>query len=494
MFRGLRSEAVGWWLLAGVSSALAMCSKPEVGLAALLTLVAGLLAAARIRPRECRHAAAAIAGFVLTVGLVAISVRRSAGVSPLVLLEPFRNIVRVSQLDLFFYRWSNGIAHDIRFVLTGLAVVGALTLTILWPARNPVPAGGSRRISVPGRPLLLRVAIVLFLLLLFDVLFRYAWLSFAAALPWFSIAAFLSCASTLLASRRTGSSKRQERRAVELGLLSLYSCLMLLKLGLRTRFHEYGFVLSAPSVLLTIGILFHDLPARARLIGSSTLRMRIVAPAVALFLAMSAASQSAAFYSRRTVPLQYGSDLLYITSAEYDARTPTILRLFSTLADSDRFREGAVILPEGSMLHYVFRTPSAVPLASLMPLELQIIGPQDVLRMIRSSDPQMVVIAERNLAWWLDLKGPEGHPYGTVREWIERHYCVHERFGNGRQDRHRLEVTVLHKCGFAGDLVGSREFQRKPRVSYSEVETFRNRPESRQQWLVARPRRTRGFR
>jgi hypothetical protein len=165
---------------------------------------------------------------------------------------------------------------------------------------------------------------------------------------------------------------------------------------------------------------------------------------------MASASQSALFYLRRTVPLRSSSDLLYLSAEKHDARTPVALDLLAYLSASESFRDGAVILPEGSIFHYMLRTPSAIPLASLMPLELELITPQRVLGMIESDSPDLIVFAEPDLSLWRDLEGPDGHPYDVVRERIISTYCLRDIFGNARSDEFQMEVSVYENCIRAG--------------------------------------------
>ena len=456
IFRGLESGRASWWLLAGASAALAVGSKPEAGVAALLTLASGVAAGRRIRPERSSSSLYAVVGFILVLGLIASLVGRMPGVSPAIVLEPYRSAMSVASIDVPFYRRSGGVESAFVQAVTGILTAVILALAILWPGRRRDSTGRARDVPHPGQVLLWRVAVAVTLFVLFNVLFPYAWLKLARALPWISAAALLTCLWTLVSTSTCPVSERQRTIATEVALLSVFASTLLLKTGLDARFFHYGFALSAPATLLAIGLFGHSLPARARLKGISALRARVVAPAVVLFLVLSAASQSAAFYSRRTVPLEYGSDLLFITSAEFDPRTPTILRLLRELADSGPFHDGAVVLPEGPMFHYMLRAPSAVPVASLMPLEIQLVGPQRVLGMVQEANPPLVVVVEPDLKLWRTLGGPDGHPYELLREWIKLHYCEKERFGNDRSDVYRLEVVLLETCVSRSDsCVGS---------------------------------------
>lgn len=443
LFRGLESGSARLWSLAGACAALAVCSKPEIGVSTFLTLAFGVATSLRLHPGRVAGALSAGLGFILTLGLIALSVGQLPGVSPLVVLEPYRSALQVSSLDLPFYSWSSGFRTGLRQALTGIVIFAVLLLIGLSAAGSRKSVEHRRAVPDIRQSFLWSVAIAALLFVVFNIVFPFAWLKLARALPWTALATFVVCVRTVFFTCPPARSRSQVQRASEVGLLALFSAAMLFKTGLDTRFDQYGFVLSAPATLLGIGLLSHDIPARARLIGSSPHRARILAQVVVLLLVLSAASQSTAFYSRRTVPLAYGSDLLFITSAEFDPRTPTVLRLLTTVDELDQFRDGALMLPEGSMFHYLLRARSAVPLASLMPLELELVGTRRVIGMVKKADPAVVIVVEPDLSLWSTLGKQGDHPYSTLRDWIAARYQEQERFGNDSPDLYRLEVVVF---------------------------------------------------
>jgi hypothetical protein len=285
--------------------------------------------------------------------------------------------------------------------------------------------------------------------MLVSLRFPFAWLQLARILPWVSAAALLTSAWAILL-RRGDLSRRQLQKSTELLLLSLFSASLLAKMGFRTHFDHYGFALSAPACLLGLGLLCRHLPARVRLERPLSRLARGVAPAVTLFLVLSAATQSAAFYSQRTFPVGDGANRMLVFPPEFDPRTTTFDLTLHTLADSKRFTSGALILPEGSMFHYMLRTPSSIPVASLMPLEIELLGPEQVLLMIESATPELIVVAEPDLSAWHAVGLPESNPYLEVRRWVESKYCETGRIESRSSGEDRLDVTFYESCGASG--------------------------------------------
>ncbi|MEJ2549008.1 MAG: glycosyltransferase family 39 protein, partial [Gemmatimonadota bacterium] len=383
--RGLRSDESIWWILAGAAATLAIGTKPEMGAAALLLLTWGAIVRIRLGPTPMKTALFSAIGAALSLVVLSALLKHQAGASALALLTPYRNALAVSFMDLPFYSFASKAEPVYLQILIGIFPILLLLVAGLWPAKySPKDKAVQRSTSAcrfaPVRTGLAASA----LFVVFTILFPFSWMKLARTLPWISLSTLFVCAWKLRPASARLMTARQLRRAGELGCLAVFSSVLILKTGLDSRFFQYGFVLSAPAMVLAIGLLSHDLPARARLQGASNGWAPCIAQTLVMFLVMASASQSAVFYSRRTVPMHSDSDLLYLSAEEYDARTPVALELLSYLSASESFRDGAVIIPEGSMFHYMLRTPSAIPIASLMPLELKLLTPPMVLGMIES--------------------------------------------------------------------------------------------------------------
>jgi len=81
--------------------------------------------------------------------------------------------------------------------------------------------------------------------------------------------------------------------------------------------------------------------------------------ALALYLAISAASQSAAFYGQRTTAVGEGANRILLFRPTFDPRTAVVEDLLEELNASASFHAGAVILPEGGLFHFLLRELSA---------------------------------------------------------------------------------------------------------------------------------------
>jgi 4-amino-4-deoxy-L-arabinose transferase-like glycosyltransferase len=451
LFRALERGNPVWWLLAGISAGLATCTKPEIGLATLLTLICGVVLARHIRPEGRSTHLLALVGLILALGITSYSVGRGAGVSPTVVFEPYRSALTVITLDFPFYRRSSGIEANLGYALVGLAGLLALILIFLVPGRAPERSRRRPGGSHVSRQRLRGAAAAVVLFMLVSLRSPFAWLQLARILPWVTAAVLLTSAWALLL-RRWDLSRRQLQKATQLLLLSLFSAGLLAKMGFRTHFDHYGFALSAPACMLGVGLLCRHLPARVRLERPLSRLARGVAPVVTLFLVLSAATQSAAFYSRRTFPVGDGATRMLVFPSEFDPRTATFDLTLNALADSKRFTSDALILPEGSMFNYMLRTPSSIPVASLMPLEIELLGPKQVLLMIQSAAPELIVVAEPDLSAWHAFDLPESNPYLEVRRWVESKYCETGRIESRSSGEDRLEVTFFEACGASGRI------------------------------------------
>ncbi len=445
VFRALRRDNPVWWSLAGVATGLAVCTKPETGLSALLMLFAAIILGGFLRSEKLGPWIVAPVSLAVALGITAHSVNRLTGAPPSVVFEPYRSAAEVASLDYPFYRLMGEFGGSLARLLVGLGVVVFLALFVLLPGRHSAPDRRSH-----GRPIGTRVRFwssaaggALFLVLTLS--FPFAWLQLAKTLPWVTVGTFLLCLRTI-AGRRRGLSRNQIQRAAELGLLALFSTTLLAKMGLDPHFDHYGFALAAPACLLGFGLLSHDLPARVRLARGLSLRARCVAPALTVFLVLSAASQSAAFYVRRTHPVGVRPDRMLAFAPEFDPRSVAFSRTLDMLSGSRRFRTGAVVLPEGSMFHYMLRAPSAIPVASLMPLEIQVLGDDRVIRLIESGHPDLIVFIEPDFSSW-EIEGLHGtDPYTKVRTWIENEYCRISESAEPNSGPDRLQVTVFEPC------------------------------------------------
>lgn len=184
------------------------------------------------------------------------------------------------------------------------------------------------------------------------------------------------------------------------------------------------------------------------------IRRRAVGSALALYLAISAASQSAAFYAKRTTAVGTAANRTLVFNSDFDPRTPLFQEILQELDSSSSFREGAVILPEGGLLHFLLQEPSAIRVASLMPLEVLMLGSERVLEMISGSGPALMVVVDPGLQEWSRPENRAIQPYTEVLEAVESSCVLTRESGTLTTGADRVSVRFYSHCpGFAGNAI-----------------------------------------
>jgi hypothetical protein len=446
ILQALKSEHVRWWIGAGFACGLALFSKPEAGLAASATLGAGLLIETVTEQRRLgRSAPAALGGLFLATGIM-LPVALAAGGVPIDShLAPYRSAANVLLKDLPYYGGGALRKSAVVPLLEGGAIFFViLAIVLLFERRVEMFFGpqGTRqsarwRIASIVAPVLAVVSCAAFA--------PFAWHRLAATLPWLCAAALISSIRTLSRALKTVESQ-QRIQAGKILILAVFAAGWLAKIGIAPRFDHYGFALTAPAVLLGIGMVTGDQRVGSDAGPGSLIRRQSIGSALALFLAISAASQSTAFYVKRTLAVGEGGSRMLIFHPSFDPRSTLFEELLGRLDASASFHAGAVILPEGGLFHVLLEEPSTIRAASLMPLEVLLLGSGHVVEMISRSEPALVVVAEPLLDGWMAASTATREPFTTMIEAVESLYCLTAESGDEATGPDHLHVRILSPC------------------------------------------------
>lgn len=437
------SRPAAW--LAGAACGATWLTKPEIALAATATLVVvgPFLARGPGGRRSMATLALGLATPIAVMGgaLVAVTGPRQALAH---LATPFAVLVAVDPLTQDFYRESMGfdrpLASFVSLIAWTAGVGLAAVLIGVLDRRFP-----GERVARPARWIPTVVAVVGAVLV--------PWLpvlSVARALPILAIGAAVVSLHSLI--RRRAPEAHERSRQVGLAALAILSLGFLAKLGLRPRFHHYGFYLALPGTLLVVVLAVHALPRWARKGGGTGVLARRTAAACLALVMLGSVAQSYARVYARTHELASGRDRILATSPAVDPRTTSVERTLAALA-SEPETASLAIVPEGAAFAYWLRRPLAVPYPALLPPETQTFGDTTILRAFQESEPDILVRVDRDWAEYLADPGVGMLP-GAPRlsRWLEMEYCLAwstgERAEEGREHRIRIyRPRVDSACG-----------------------------------------------
>lgn len=293
-------------------------------------------------------------------------------------------------------------------VMSGTAAVAILALAIVD--------------TILARMRLVRLFSAVFGFLAFVLLFL-----LPQALPWFDlprgIAAVLLVGMLIRLLARLRSSHAGERAWLPEVLLFCAALVLASRLGLRIRFYHYGFFLSLPLLaLLSISVL-HQIPAALRRLNGNGETFRFVSFAFLAALVATHLRFSDFYLSQRTVPTGSGGDLFYTYSAEFSPTAELERSVLSYLRQWAPGERGVSVIPSGSAINYLLRTPSPLPYAWVGIDVLRLAGEGVVLERLRQSEPLFIVLVGRKGAdFSFGLPGDREDVGQEIYSWIQANY------------------------------------------------------------------------
>ncbi len=422
LLRRLGDGAVLPALGVGVCVGLTLLTKPEIALAAAvsLTVGTGLVVWVAGWPMITRFAVCGL--FVMGVVLpaagfaVAHTGHESAWIRE-ALMSPWTAVVNADIRAIPFYRAGLGL-HDPRGNLFSIGLWSGL-----WIAFIGGPYWIFRRLSAR---LQRRSTIGLWFFALTFLCASAAVIvadGFRAFGPLPVLMAILLLGLVADRPRWPGSFNRADRILAFSGLL--FSLLLLAKMGLRPQVVWYGFALAAPALLAAIAWLFGLLPRRldrgrggaGTVIGSAS----AVLLAVVTLHVVASASQ----YERRSLTLGGGMDQLRVDEARAQAIGPALTALGRVLQPG----ETLLVVPEGVSINYLLRVKTPTPYFNFMPPELILFGEDRMISALEPSPPAFILFIPK---WTDDYGGEFGKEFGVhLSEWIENHYGEIQVFPGG---------------------------------------------------------------
>ncbi|MEW6267761.1 MAG: glycosyltransferase family 39 protein [Thermodesulfobacteriota bacterium] len=411
--RFARTERTRDLVACAVCVGLALLTKPEVALAVVVAVSAGVLlvlaahrSAARRRPRSLAVYVGAVAlPPFLAAGLLALALPLGDAVAGV--LGGHRWLLTDEITSLRFYRSTMGT----------LVPSASLRTVATWTAAWLLFLAVAAALDAVWRPQRIashvRGAIAFFATLAVLLLVRgdVRWMQALLPLP---VVALLAAVGFTLAALRARDDTRRARLVLA-AATALLSLLLLAKIVLRVRAAHYGFVLAMPATMLAIVLIWDWLVPLVRRGGDGAVVRGALLAALAVIVAVHF-ERTASFYAAKTHLVGRGGDVL-----RADGRGIEVARLLSEIERGTPPGATLAVVPEGAMVNYLTRRPSSTPHVSFMPVEMAMFGEDEMLASLERRPPDFVLLVARPMHEF-GLAG-FGVDYGRrIAGWIGAHY------------------------------------------------------------------------
>ncbi len=418
--RYLRSRRLGWMALAGACLGLVLLTKAEIAVAAVSAAVVGGVCVGVSEPRDPKRwakLALAFAGAACVPPLLAFAWLAACMPPDMARVGVLGNW---AYLDVDLVR-DHFYVHGAGFDRLGANLARALGMGLAIGAL-PAAAWAVERTAPPGRwrtPAALVAAGL-----------GYGILAAPGVVPWLQVPRGLPV-TTLAIGTAVASicwQRRGDREAVAqwgpLVLWSVFALVLLGKMILRARIHQYGFALAMPATLLLVAALVRLLPAwsRARLRGglfSLALGLAGVAAGVGFYL-----QRSNDFYAHKDFAVGSGGDRLLVEPAPVNARGPRVAETLARLGEVAPVGSSLLVLPEGLILNYWLRLENPARYGLFLPTEIAAAGGGvAMLDDVRAAAPDTIVLMHRDLAEFGTPAFGKALSSGLeIFEWVQAHY------------------------------------------------------------------------
>lgn len=440
----LKARSGPWAFVCGILLGAVYLTKPEPFVAIVPALAAGLLMGLA-GPRASRGApskALAHVGAILGGGLVipfAAWMLLSTAMAPGRALRgvlgswPF---LRDPALRSFsFYRWSAGTDDPAANIGTMVLAFAVLALGLLLPAAAALLLGRGRSADDARGPLIPVVGGLAAFALLTTILPASAWLMAWRAAPLFVIAVGLLLAWDWWTRREEPA--HGDVRTLRV-VFAIFAGFLLLKILLRARVSNFGFVLVVPTAVLVVAALLAWAPRIVAKRGGSAPVFRALMIGTLAAGTLAHLRMTAYWMGTKTVQVGQGPDRFFS-----DARGGYLAAALDRI-EAERLPDGATmsVLPEGVMLAYLARIPSRSPYVTFLPADMIMFGEQALTRSLLDHPPDLAVIVHRDVAEF-DARGFGIDFAQDVRRWLDEGYRTLATFGDppfGGSDRFGVEL------------------------------------------------------
>lgn len=172
---------------------------------------------------------------------------------------------------------------------------------------------------------------------------------------------------------------------------TLYALILLAKMALHPRFHNYGFALAMPATVVVVALVVYGLPAWIERRKGYGPAFRLASLVFLILIAVAFALPSIQVYGEKILPFGRGADMFRIQN-----RYRLMESLLEQLPDYLEPNETLLVLPEGVMLNYQLRVENPTPHINFMPPELIMFGEDKIVAALDADPPDVIVLVKRN--------------------------------------------------------------------------------------------------
>jgi hypothetical protein len=276
--------------------------------------------------------------------------------------------------------------------------------------------------------------------LLVAAAFKFDWLDAGASLPLLA----LSLCLLLFMNYKKLSLERETTFPL---LWSVFSLLLLAKLGLFSRVWHYGFALAMPAGVGAIYLLLWLLPRLLEKKYDVDPRPFRFAVWLALMIGFGILfHQSASWYALKKLPVEEGGDEIIGFDPRVNPAGEGIKEALAWI-DKNVPRNGTLaVLPEGTTINYLSRRVNPTPCLDWTPTVLFVFGQANMTAAFEKSPPDYILLVERDTSEF--GVGYFGHypGYGTdLMQWIDKNYQPVQLIGNEPLQNGLFGIKILKR-------------------------------------------------
>ena len=243
------------------------------------------------------------------------------------------------------------------------------------------------------------------------------WLNCGASLPLLGAAACI----LLFRNRRELSAGREMAFPL---LWSVFSLVLLAKLGLFSRIWHYGFALAMPAAITAMFLLFWLLPVLLEKKYDVDPRPFRLAVWLALMIGFGVlVRDSGSWYTAKTLAIGQGGDRIVAFDPHLNPAGAGVQRALEWI-EKDVPRDGTLaVIPEGTTLNYLSRRVNPTPCLDWTPTVLTAFGSTGMTAAFERNPPDYIFLVERDTSEF--GVGYFGHSpgYGVeLMQWIGENY------------------------------------------------------------------------
>lgn len=361
------------------------------------------------------RASVVIGGIILTLLAAwgSLLVALSPGEALRGVLGPWPYLLNEQLGDLLFYRQGMGLdapSEHLRRMFTWLVIYAVLLVPPLVVAMRTSADARARRWVAGAGALWTTILFVL-------VAPRFDLTDLPRPLP---VILLVTLGVALVIQARGQRRDSSDWHVIAWLAFNVYALVLLAKMVLHPRFHNYGFALAMPAMIFLVLLLLSDLPSWIDRRGGYGAGFRLSALAWLILIAVLYAWPSVLVYGEKNLRFGRGDDMF-----RTEDRFVVMQRLLQRLEEVTQPDETLLVLPEGVMLNYQLRRVNPTPYINFMPPELIMFGEDTIVEALETSPPDVIVLIKRSTKEY----GFEtlGNGYGTeLMRWVTARYPIVE--------------------------------------------------------------------